>query len=100
MDVSASEKDFSLLSGSFGSRNGAEQTSGQIRTNGETPAGIASTCCRVPLLACLVGPALLAPAVAVLLPVAALAVRLPALELLAVLCTVAVLVAFDEVDFA
>jgi hypothetical protein len=43
---------------------------------------------------------LLAPAVAALLPVAALAVRLPALELLAELRTVAVLVALDEVDFA
>ena len=51
-------------------------------------------------MACFVGLVLLAPAGAALLPVAALAVRLPVLELFAVLCTVAVLVAFDEVDFA
>jgi hypothetical protein len=49
-----------------------------------------------------VGPALLAaPAVVVLLPAAfvALADRLPPVVLFAVLCA-AVLVAFDEVDFA
>jgi hypothetical protein len=47
-------------------------------------------------LACFVGLGLLAPAVVALLPVAAPAGRLPALELFAVLCTVAL----DEVDFA
>jgi hypothetical protein len=49
-----------------------------------------------------VGLVLLAPADDPLLPVAfaALAVRLPALVLFAVLCSAAVLVAFDEVDLA
>ena len=61
-----------------------------------------STCCRELVLACFVGPALLvAPAVVVLLPAAfvALADRFPPAVLFAVLCD-AVLVAFDEVDFA
>ena len=64
---------------------------------------MASTCCRVLVLACFVGPALLvAPAVVVLLPAAfaVLADRLPPVVLFAVLCSAAVLVAFDEVDFA
>ena len=92
------ESDFSLLSGKFKPR----KASGQARARGETPAAIASTCWRVLVLACLVGPVLLAPAVVALLPAgfAALADRLPAGVLLAVPCTAAVLVALDEVGFA
>jgi len=60
---------------------------------------MASTCCRELVLACFVGPALLlAPAVVVAFVV--LADRLPPVVLFAVLCSAAVSVTFDEVDFA
>src|SRR5215475_5238203 len=96
----------SLLSGTLDPRNRVRQNlrsdSGQTWTTGETLAGIASTCCRVLLLACFVGPALVAPAVVALLPAgfAALADRAVVWVLFVVLCAAAVLVVLDEVDFA